>query len=406
MQLFTAKQYLKIDIANSYGLDKLTWDERLEWFDAHESNLLSQLSEAENPALYYAGVKAWEDAKAGRASGYPISLDATSSGIQILSVLTGDTKAAELSNVIQNPQKKRVDAYQALYELMLKRVGGGTRISRSDLKQSIMTAFYGSEAVPKEIFKEGKLLQAFFETLEEETPHIWELNKAFLKLWDPQAYQYSWVMPDNFHVQIKVKDRIQEDVKFMGNDFAIYRKVNMPTEKGRSIGANVTHSLDGMIVRELVRRCDHDPQQRERVQQLIIDQMNGIPVTRDESSEDAHMVQVLWDLYTDSGYLSARILDYLTPGNLHLINTDPLQDLLDSLPQKPFKIIPIHDCFRVHPNYGNDLRKQYNLQLSLIAQSNMLQYVLSQLLKKHVTINKQSGSTFPEEILRADYALS
>ena len=33
MQIFTPKEYLKIDIANSYGLDTKTWDERISWFD-------------------------------------------------------------------------------------------------------------------------------------------------------------------------------------------------------------------------------------------------------------------------------------------------------------------------------------------------------------------------------------
>ena len=135
MQIFTPKQYLKIDIANSMGLDKQDWNKRLEWFDVNESNLLGKLSEAENPAMYYAGIKAWEDVKAGRATGYPISLDATSSGIQILAVLTGDKQAALLSNVIDAGH--RSDAYQALYQSMAARVGSQIQFSRADLKRSI-----------------------------------------------------------------------------------------------------------------------------------------------------------------------------------------------------------------------------------------------------------------------------
>ena len=403
MQLFTARQYLKIDVANAMGLDKLDWDERLEWFDSHESILLKQLADAENPALYYAGVKAWEDVKAGRPSGYPISLDATSSGIQILSVLTGDKQAALISNVLDAGQRN--DAYQVLYDQMCKRVGGATNFARADLKRSIMTAFYGSEAVPKEIFGEGKLLGAFFQTLEEETPYIWELNKAFLKMWNPRALKYSWVMPDNFHVHIKVMDQIQEDVRFMGQVFSTYRKANLPMENGRSLGANVTHSIDGFIVRELVRRCNFSREQKDRIQRLIAEQLD-VPADfkRDEESENAQMVIELWDLYEQSGYLSCRIFDYLDSSNLHLINTDPLQDLLDSMPDKPFKIIPVHDCFRVHPNYGNDLRKQYNLQLSLIAESEMLSFLLRQILGKQVAVQKQGN--FAQDILQANYALS
>lgn len=401
MQEFTPKQYMKIDIANSFGLDKKNWDERLQWFEENEPNLLSKLSEAENPAMYYAGVKAWDDVKAGRSTGYPISLDATSSGIQILSVLTGDRQAATISNVVD--AGKRQDAYQVLFDSMLRRVGGNVQFGRPDLKRAIMTAFYGSEAVPKEVFGEGKLYGAFLTTLEEETPFIWELNKAFLRMWNPNTLKYEWVLPDNFHVHVKVMDHVQEDVQFMGETVATFRKENMPTPTGRSLGANVTHSLDGMIVRELLRRCTFKREQKERVQAVIAGDDGTIPFDC-KADKDYEMVEQLWKLYEKSGYLSSRILDYLNPSNMHLVDTDPIQDMLDSMPEKPFHIIPVHDCFRVHPNYGNDLRQQYNLQLSLLAKSDMLSFLLSQIMGKQVDINKQGD--FGDEILKADYALS
>lgn len=402
MQKFTPQQYLQIDIANSFGLDKKNWDERLEWFEQNEPNLLSKLKDAESPAMYYAGVKAWEDVKSKRPSGYPISLDATSSGIQILSVLTGDRQAAVISNVVD--AGKRNDAYQALFDAMLKRVGSTMQFSRSDLKRSIMTAFYGSEAVPKEVFGEGKMYGAFLQTLEEETPYIWELNKAFLRMWNPNALKYEWVLPDNFHVKVKVTDHVQEDVKFMDEIVPTFRKENRPTPTGRSLGANVTHSLDGMIVRELLRRCTFTREQKDRVQQIIANSMDAVEPCGEPDPTNIDMVQKLWELYEKSGYLSARILDHLDETTIHMVNTDPIQDLLDSMPEKPFRVIPVHDCFRVHPNYGNDLRKQYNLQLSLIARSDMLSFLLSQIIGKNVPINKQGD--FADEILNTNYALS
>ena len=61
--------------------------------------------------------------------------------------------------------------------------------------------------------------------------------------------------------------------------------------------------------------------------------------------------------------------------------------------------------FRCHPNYGNDMRKQYNIQLNAIAKSNLLSDIVSQLIGKTVTANKMDPS-MTTDILEADYTLS
>lgn len=79
-QEFDGKTYLKIDVASNFGLDKSKWDERIAWFDQHQDHLEDMIQQAKEPALYYAGVKAWRDVCQGKPIGYMISLDATSSG--------------------------------------------------------------------------------------------------------------------------------------------------------------------------------------------------------------------------------------------------------------------------------------------------------------------------------------
>lgn len=408
-QEFTPKQYLAIDIANNFGLDKLTWDERLKWFDQHEPVLESLVQKADEPALFHAGVLAYRKVQKGEPIGYPVSYDATASGMQILACLTGDRKAAELCNVVnrvKNGTVERADAYTIIYQAMLAVLGENSRIKREDTKQAIMTSLYGSSAVPREVFGEGILLRTFYKTMNQEAPAAWELNRFFLDIWNPEADAYHWVLPDNFHVHTKVMVNHTERVHFLGKPFDIVSRVQGTTVEGRSLSANVTHSLDGMIVRELTRRCSYDMNQVNKVWKCIEDTENGNVFHWDSSKDgSADLVITLWEHYTKTGYLSVRILDGIDMNTIQLVNIEVIKDLLNSLPKKPFHVLSVHDCFRVLPTYVNDLRKQYNHQLMMIAKSDLLSNILGQLMNKTVEIGKFDEELW-KDIMDTNYALS
>ena len=403
-ETFTARQYLMIDIANNFGgeekLDKQNWDERLAWFKEHEHCLMDLVKQAETPALFYAGVKAWEAVQRGEPIGYPISLDATASGFQCLAALTGDRSAAQLCNVVDTG--KREDAYTVVYNFMMAVLGEGSKIDRADTKAAIMTALYGSKAQPKKVFGTGKLLKTFYAVMNHLAPGAWKLNEAFLAMWNPEALINSWVLPDNFHVHVKVMNQEEETVHFLNKPYSTFRTVNAPKEDGRSLGANTIHSVDGMIVREMARRCDYDPAQVQYLYE-VLETYSEHPAEEDNIS--LKMVETLWQHYLDSGYLSARIMDYLHADTVHLVDREIIKELLDSLPKKPFKVLSIHDCFRVLPQYGNDLRVQYNRQLMLIAKSNLLQYLLSQITGRQLQIGKLDANLW-KKIPLTNYALS
>ena len=117
------------------------------------------MKEADKPAMFYAGILAYKKVMEGKPIGYGISLDATASGIQLLSVMAGCEDSAQLCNVI--PSSGTVDhcedAYTTLYGSMKTRVPASmvTNVTRAMAKDSIMTACYGSKAVPKRHFGEG-----------------------------------------------------------------------------------------------------------------------------------------------------------------------------------------------------------------------------------------------------------
>lgn len=398
---FTGKQYLQMDIANHFGLDKEDWDVRLAWFDKNKDVLDGLLKQAEVPAQYFAAVAAWHDVQAGKPIGYPIALDATASGMQILACLTGDRRAAQLCNVVN--MGRRMDAYTEVYKYMLMKAGAQGRVTRDMVKTGVMTSLYNSEAEPKRVFGTGILLTKFYETMEEELPAVWELNQYYKAIWDCTRSTYEWVLPDNFHVVCKVTDYINEKVLFLGEHFDVVTKVHGPTAEGRSLSANTTHSIDGMIVREIGRRCNYNPRKVAKLKELLND--DNLWLDSADTDEDTELLLVLLERYKASGYLSARILDCIHNGNAHMVPWDATMALINSLPAKPFEVFSIHDCFRCLPTYGNDLRKQYALQLHLIAKSHMLSDLLSQLMGHEVTIQKLDP-TLADDILLSEYALS
>lgn len=401
MQLFTPEQYLQIDIANSFGLAKQTWDTRLNWFQQNQDNLYNLIQEADEPAMFFAGIQAWENHTAGNAIGYPISLDATASGMQLLSVMICDRNAAALCNVIDTNDRR--DAYQVIYDIMLQQLPDSNSIKIENVKQAIMTSLYGSQAIPREVFGNGAMFDLFETTMSNYASGIWELNKLFLDIWNPEALSYEWTLPDNFHVKTKITNTAYETVHFMNSPVIVPVKVNAPTESGRSLGANVTHSLDGYIVRELTRRCDYNKHKVNKVKDLLNN--NGDGAVWNCTDEHSEMCFTLWNQYLNTGILSARILDYINPITKLHVDNKLILNLIDSLPEKPFKILSVHDCFRVHPNYGNDLRKQYARQLYEIAKSTILDSILTSLLGKQIVTSKLDVN-LAEDILLTNYSLS
>ena len=400
MRTFTAIEYLKIDVSNSMGLDKKSWQERLSWFNNNEPVLESFYNTADAPALYYAGVKAFRkyQTNPNHTNTYPISLDATSSGIQILSVLTGDRLAASCCNVLSTGNRE--DCYTKIYKKFADLVGNNPLITRDTVKKAIMTSCYGSQATPRELF--GKYIDIFEEIMSAQCPYVWELNKFLLKAWNNKISEYGWIMPDNFHVHVKVYQKIKEEFAFMGKAYSFIHEENQPSDYGRAYSANLVHSVYSLMMREICAMAMHNPEQIAKIKALLNQKViNKEPANK----KNLDIVKILVQRYKDSGFLSARILNYIDSCSFVLVPREPLEELINNLPARPFEVVGIHDCYRVLPNYGNDIRRLYIYQLYKLGKSNLLEFILTQLLGTRITINKGDPNMY-KEILDSEYALS
>lgn len=397
MQTFTPLQYFQIDIANLYGKDKLVWNERLEWFQENQDKLYDLIEEADKPHQYAAAVDSYFKAIKGEVNHHPIALDATSSGTQLLSCLIGDRRAAEYSNVINTGIRR--DAYTDLFKLLTDRIGPMPDITRDTLKKAIMTSLYGSSAKPKELF--GEYEEDFYDLMSRELPYVWQVMHAVVGSWNPTVDSYGWTMPDLFNVHIKVYDHKSIEFNFDGSDFVTDVLVNAPCKTGKAYLANIIHSIDSLIVREMTALAMHNPFNIQRIKNMLA----GKPVLAPTNDKNQEMVSNMVRIAKESGFLSAHILDFLDASTIKMVDEEELQELLSLVPNKPFELLSVHDSFHVLPNYGNDLRRLYIANLTKIAKSNLLQFITNQMPIRKLTFKKIEPNMW-KEVLNSEYALS
>jgi len=257
MEKFTAFQYIKIDIANKFGMDKKNWDTRLDWTEANIGNLENLMPKADEPLLYIKAVNALRDAQNGVPTGFIMGLDATGSGLQLMACLIGCHQTAINVNLINTG--KREDIYDKVARVMS--IATGSPIFREYVKHPVMTTFYGSMNQPKEAFGEGtKELHEFYQALQTLLPGAVEVMNDIQSCWDPLALKHQWPLPDGHIASVKVMQAVDKKIEVDELDHATFTHrayINMPNDSGLSLAANVIHSIDGYVVRQMYRLAKH-----------------------------------------------------------------------------------------------------------------------------------------------------
>ena len=387
-QELTGMQYVKAAVACCFDktVEKLQWNDRLT---AYQELVMSDLwdteemyEKASNPVGLRAAREALHKAAVGESTGFTISLDASSSGLQFLALLTKCDQSWSLCG----GDEEVLDAYIEIFNSM----DSGLNLDRKDVKQCIMTALYGSEAMPKAIFKEN--VDQFYRTMETMAPGAWQLNLDIQELWDHvEGNTYDWYLPDGFYACIETQDKVKRKFSFLDEDYEVIQKVDERPRFHKGLGPNLIHSIDGMVVREMGRRCMFDGSVTARVCEAITSGASG------RDGKDADKVNELWFLYKESGFLSVRILDYLYEGTIGLVDPLVIAKLIQTLPTKSFDIMANHDCFRCHPNYGNEMRRQYNQIMCDIKNSDILSFIASQVVGEN--IQYPTTTNIPDDVI-------
>ena len=246
-ELITNIPNLHIAIANHAGKDKLTWSKRINWVSKQN---ISKIKWKE-PILGRKAIRALKDTKNSKPTGYVMSIDATSSGIQIMAVLSGCDKTAKLVNCI-NPNV-RYDLYTTVAKLMNKKLT--KPVLRKIMKKVVMTHFFNSTLMPKTLLSSEELI-VFYEVMEGLLPGAEKIMHTINNCWNYNEDYHAWIMPDKHTVYIPVVesvDGIYSDSEFGKIPLRTYHKIK--SNNYRSLCPNVIHSIDGYIAREMVRRC-------------------------------------------------------------------------------------------------------------------------------------------------------
>lgn len=118
MNKYTGWQYLLIDAANQFGLDKLLFEERIQWAEDHLHKLeaLADQGKKKTRPLYIKAVQAIRKAQRGEPSGHLVGFDGVCSGVQIMSAVTGCYAGAKATGLVDTGE--RPDAYDAVTDEM------------------------------------------------------------------------------------------------------------------------------------------------------------------------------------------------------------------------------------------------------------------------------------------------
>lgn len=332
--------WLKVDLANAYGLDKETFDVRVKFIDDNIDDILRcpdhWIAKADEPLLFKSALKSYKESLKTGYSNHIVRLDATSSGPQIMSVVMRDKIAMKYLNVLG---QERTDYYTLVAKQTYERTKGSSiwgdnpswKDIRSQTKKATMTFYYNSTAKPEEFFgKDTKELHEYYSVIKELTQGACKLQDIINSLWDDTKDTNEWYLPDNHlsYCPVRKTKKTKIEVKEMRQGTAVFNFMATVHQAGheeyRSLAPNVVHSLDAFVCRTII----------------------------------------------------------------------------EMLSEQGIEVSPIHDSFGVHANHCDALRKVYRNLMARLYREDIIDDILSQIADKEISLDKFPYETDIEKEIR------
>tara|TARA_B100000405_G_scaffold69872_1_gene47921 strand:+ start:2014 stop:4353 length:2340 start_codon:yes stop_codon:yes gene_type:complete len=289
-----AKDWLSFQVATTYGLDKKTIKERLDWTQANH-NLISRIAEdpigclpdweaADEPWLFLAACDEYYHCCIKNDRDYtslPIATDATCSGLQILAGLCRDASTARQVNVL--PSDRVQDAYTVIAEGAKPSVPKSVRpfMNRSTVKRVVMTIPYNAKPHSNRGYIRDALKEQGYEPTKDELTETVKVVRdvmskefpgpmAVMKWFEDEVSkairrgeeQIQWCTPSGFVVTQKLMKVKWKDVELKLLGRVKIRVAIDETDKAdlarhkAATAPNVIHSLDASLLHLASLRFD------------------------------------------------------------------------------------------------------------------------------------------------------
>ncbi len=292
-----AEDWLAFQVATTYGLDKATMVERLQW-TKENITLISRIAQdpyrnigdwegAEEPFQFLAACDEYYNCvvtNTRQTTGLYVACDATCSGLQILAGLARDKSTAQLVNVL--PSDRPQDAYKVVAQHARAECPDSIRkvMDRKVVKRTVMTIPYNAKPFSNRSYIKDALKEKGIEISKEElTQTVMAVRKAMnIVVPGPMAVmnwiekevsnalkrgvdKLEWKTPSGFVVSQKImKKKVERlTLQLLGE---VKIRVHVATDdttdvdKNRHKAAtapNLIHSLDASLLHLAVDRFDN-----------------------------------------------------------------------------------------------------------------------------------------------------
>ena len=293
-------RWLRIHLANKYGVDKVSFEDRLKWVDEHHEDIMRSAedplayhfwADADDPWCFLAACFEYRDALSGNPEAYeshlPIAMDGTCNGLQHFAAMLRDEIGGKAVNVV--PSDKPQDVYQevanVVSEMVARDAAAGDeiaqawlgKIDRAIVKRNVMTTPYGAtffgmkeqllDELSKRNSSEGRYLDSLDDDFQAAVYLAKKTHEAIGEVvvaarramdWLQEVARIAsaaeqpirWVTPSGFLVKQHYKQQKNVDIRTIWGKARVKLSLNIDTDKldkrkqANGISPNFVHSMD------------------------------------------------------------------------------------------------------------------------------------------------------------------